>query len=46
VVKSEIKLGLTIMIPDPVYKFQIILIGGTYVIEQKPNVGRTDMGKT
>jgi hypothetical protein len=30
------------MVPDLVYKFQMICLRGTYVIEQKPNVGHTD----
>ena len=30
------------MVPDLVYKFQMICIRGTYVIEWTQNVGRTD----
>ena len=39
---SKIKLGTPFMVPDLVYKFQMICLRGTYVIEQKPNVGHTD----
>ena len=45
VVKSEIKLDLTIMVPDIEYKFQVICFWGTQVMEWKPNVGPTEMGK-
>ena len=38
-VKSEIKIGLPLMVPDLVYKFQIIFLR---VTEQKPNGGHTD----
>jgi len=31
------------MVLDLVYKFQMIFLRGTYVIEWKPNVGRTDV---
>ena len=31
------------MVPDLVYKPQIICLRGTYVIDLKPNAGRMDM---
>jgi hypothetical protein len=52
VVKSKIDYDLPVMVHDLVflYKFQIIYLRGTYVLERKPNVRRTDnytdMGKT
>jgi hypothetical protein len=39
VVYSEIKLGFPFIVCHLVYKFQKICLRGTYVIEQKPNVG-------
>ena len=48
-VKSEIKLGLPFMVPNLVYKFQMICLWGTYVIKRQPNMGickyTWDMGK-
>ena len=52
VVKSKIDYDLPVMVHDLVflYKFQIIYLRRTYVLERKPNVRRTDnymdMGKT
>ena len=40
-VKLEIKLDFPLMVPDLVYKFQMICIRGNEVIECKPNVGQT-----
>ena len=34
-VKSEIKLGLPFMVPNLVYKFQMICLWGTYVIKRQ-----------
>ena len=42
VVKCEIRLGLQSMVLDLTYEFQVIYLKGTYVTEQKPNVGRMD----
>ena len=48
-VKSKIKLGLPFMVPNLVYKFQMICLWGTYVIKRQPNMGicryTWDMGK-
>lgn len=38
----KIELGLPFMVPDFMYKFQIICLHGI----QKPNVGLGDMSKT
>ena len=46
VVKYKINLGLPFMVPDLVYKFEIISFRGTKVTEQKPKQGHIDMGKT
>jgi len=58
VVPSLIELGLPFKVSDLVYKFRMICLRGTLVIEQKTNVehtdgrtdiymdGRTNMGKT
>jgi hypothetical protein len=40
-VKLEIKLDFPLMVPDLVYKFQMICIRGNEVKECKPNVGQT-----
>ena len=40
--KSEIELDLHFMVSDLVYKFQMICLRGTQVIEQKPNSGIMD----
>jgi len=45
VFKSEIKLGLSFLVPDLVHEFQMICIKETLVIERKPNAGCMDMGK-
>ena len=37
VVKFKIKLGLSFMVPDCVYKFQIICLQGTYVSYRQDN---------
>lgn len=37
VVKFKIKLGLSFMVPDCVYKFQIICLQGTYVSYRQGN---------
>ena len=36
IIKSEIELGLSFMVPDLVYKFQMICLRVISVIEQKP----------
>jgi len=38
---GKIALALSFMVPELVYKFQIICLWRTQVIELKPNVGRT-----
>ena len=43
VVKSKIKHGLPFMVPDLVYKFQLICPRGSSGIEQKSNAGRTEI---
>jgi len=42
VVKSNINLDLPFMVPDLVYKFQMICLRGTYITEWKPNAGHMD----
>ena len=42
----KIELGLSFMVTDHVYKFQMIGLKETEVIEWKPNAGNKDMGKT
>ena len=42
----KIELGLSFMVTDHVYKFQIICFKETEVTEWKPNAGCKDMGKT
>ena len=42
VVKSEIKPSLYFMVPELVYKFQMIFFRGTKVIELKTNAGHMD----
>jgi len=37
VVKFVIELGIPYMVPELVYKFQMIFFGGTYVIKRKQN---------
>jgi hypothetical protein len=38
---GKIAQALSFMVPELVYKFQMICLWGTQVIELKPNVGRT-----
>jgi len=39
-------LSFLLMVPNFVYKFLMICLKGTYVIELKPNVEHAAMGKT